>query len=57
MRLRSAPAVGVLALSLATPGFTGMAAPPPDVASWAMMILGFGVSGMLLRMRRRTLAL
>jgi len=37
--------------------FTGnvtiMAAPVPEAATWAMMILGFGAMGMMIRRRRR----
>lgn len=57
MRLRSAPLAGAFALSLSTPAFAEVSAPPPDLVGWAMMIVGFGATGALFRMRRRSLAL
>jgi hypothetical protein len=36
-----------------TGNLTIMAAPVPEAATWAMMILGFGAIGMMIRRRRR----
>ena len=37
-----------------TGNVTIMAAPVPEAATWAMMILGFGAMGVMVRRRRRT---
>lgn len=42
------PSAGAL-----TGNVTIMAAPVPEAATWAMMILGFGAMGMMIRRRRR----
>jgi hypothetical protein len=44
------PSAGAL-----TGNVTIMAAPVPEAATWAMMILGFGAMGMMIRRRRRPL--
>jgi len=54
MKLRSTLAASVLALPLSMP--VASAAPSahhPETIGWALMILGFGATGAMLRMRRR----
>jgi hypothetical protein len=45
----ASPASGAL-----TGNVTILAAPVPEAATWAMMILGFGAMGVMIRRRRRT---
>jgi len=52
MRLRSALAASVLALPLSMPVAPATSMPHPEAIGWLLMLVGFGATGAMLRMRR-----
>lgn len=52
MRLRSALAASVLALPFSMPVAPAAPLPHPEAIAWLLMLMGFGATGAMLRMRR-----